>query len=261
VIRVFRVLLSDKSILFDETDNGIMICFTQGWIQRDLNPFLDQNYCIFPTPLHEMYVEYQYFPSLYTPFPTDMYSTPLEVYMAVVRKFSQANLLNARNGAQPGPAGFSRQKEAAFKHEFYRAYTSLLDFAGGISNEWSCGTGQIDVCITELKWGFEFLRDGDHLQEHLARFRHGGNYYGGIQSGGLKDWLVIDCRHNLPKAECMYDTFVLPLLLLYTYFTDQSTDPQERRLIRCVFKDDYHTLTILDCENKVIAPEFCLSGR
>jgi hypothetical protein len=31
----------------------------------------------------------------------------------------------------------------------------------------------------ELKWGFEFLRDGDHLQEHLARFRPGGNYYGG----------------------------------------------------------------------------------
>lgn len=49
---------------------------------------------------------------------------------------------------------------AAFKHEFYR-YTSFLDFAGGISNEWSCGIGRIDVCIMELKGGFEFLRDGD----------------------------------------------------------------------------------------------------
>jgi len=67
-MRVFRVLVSDKKILFDEADNGIMICFTQGWIQRDLNPFLDQDYCIFPTPLHEMYVEYQYF-QVCIPFP------------------------------------------------------------------------------------------------------------------------------------------------------------------------------------------------
>ncbi|KAN0070621.1 hypothetical protein V8E54_011490, partial [Elaphomyces granulatus] len=225
VVQVFQTLVRDKSIEYNKADEGLMICFIQGWVQYDFYPDGEKR-CVFPTPLHESYVEHTYFPALYTSLKS-RYSEPLEIFLAVVHEFSQPNLLKARNGAQPGPGGTLRQKEAAFQFEFYRAYTSLFEFAGGISSEWSCGTGRIDACITELGWGFEFLRDGDGMTEHLQRFRPGGSYYGAIKDRNLKKWLVIDCRHSLPED----------------YY------PEEMQLIRCVFNDEYRKLTVFDNEN------------
>lgn len=137
------------------------------------------------------------------PFPRDKFSSLAVLCEAVIRKFSQKNLVSTVRARQT-PAAFLRPPEAQFQNEWYRAFHSLLGHGVGISSEWSRGgDGRIDFRITEPAWGVELLRDGDRLGHHCGRFEKNGIYYDWISRGLIKDWLILDCRHTAPKKYSM----------------------------------------------------------
>lgn len=109
-----------------------------------------------------------------------------------------------------GPGGVQRAKESAYQDDFYRAYTDLFNFSGKIVSEWPCGSEELDFYIAEKRWGIEFVRDADNLEEQLERFRSGGRYFPSIQDGTLQDWLLVDCRTSNPRKKCKM-LFSIPL--------------------------------------------------
>lgn len=52
--------------------------------------------------------------------------------------------------------------------------------------------------ITSPRWGIELLRDGVQLSQHCNRFVDGA-YRQWIDSGHMQDWIIVDCRHTMPK--------------------------------------------------------------
>jgi len=63
--------------------------------------------------------------------------------------------------------------------------------------EFGSGEGRIDFFIPGVKWGFEFLKNGDRLQQHLSRFVKGavpGAYGKWLRSGVMEDYIVLDFR-------------------------------------------------------------------
>lgn len=211
----------------------MVTCFTEGWIQLDSGSCTkcdtfecsekEHSYCTFPSPLHAWYVEYMYAPSYHAPFPINEYPSLVQLYLAVAERFSLKLFDAARRGMRLGPSGSRLPKEASYKDEFYRAYTDLLQFRGGITTEWPCGGGSLDVFITEQKWGIEFLRND--LNGHLKRFRDGGLYYKSTQDGTLRDWLIIDCGISTPRKKCM-DSFSTPLPFQWSISLIQVQTPR-----------------------------------
>lgn len=132
------------------------------------------------------------------PFPIDRYPTVEMLAEAVLRKFSWRNLSSATRGT----GAVVRPIEAAYQDEFYRASHALLGFSTNVSSEWSGdGNGRVDFRFAGIGWGIELLREGNRLGAHCQRFVGNGSYTQWIQSGWLRDWLIIDCRTSSP---CTY---------------------------------------------------------
>lgn len=104
--------------------------------------------------------------------------------------------------------------KAQYGAEWYRCSDSVLE--GNIL--WAPefgdrvkGGGAIDFYLVNLKWGFEFTREGSGLRTHYNRFLVGGNYYRWIQSGDLIDYLLLDFRSNQPTVKHLGKISVLGL--------------------------------------------------
>ncbi|KAN0071428.1 hypothetical protein V8E54_010024 [Elaphomyces granulatus] len=209
------------SITFDFTNAQIQLCFRNAWVHAEL----DENSVVIgvlPSPLHARFVEYYYGNTVSFPHGKE------DFCLRVLKRFSASMLRTTRDGRRIGPSGKLRPPEAAFQAEFYRCCWHEVGPVG-ICSEWS-GTkdGCIDFLISEPGWGIELLRDGNKITEHCNRFRQHGKYYSWIQQGFLRDWLILDCRHD----------------------THQRKYPNEPRLWRIVFQEDYAGIRISDCNNE-----------
>jgi hypothetical protein len=109
-----------------------------------------------------------------------------------------------------------RPKESTF---FYCRYNELLDFAGEIYGEWACGRGETGFFVCEPRWGFEFIRHGDRLTEHLARFHTNGIYDEDIQSP-TGWWLTagLPCRGD--SVHRYFSPLPFPFVSSVTRFTN-----------------------------------------
>jgi hypothetical protein len=135
----------------------------------------------------------------HVPFPFNKYPSLYILCEAVLRNFSKRSL---SSNMRLGTAARVRPPEAQFQDEWYRAFKSLLGHGVAISSEWSIDkSGRIDFRIPDPSWGIELLRDGDRLNQHCDRFLDGGNYFGWIKDGWLKDWIILDCRHSDPRED------------------------------------------------------------
>ncbi|ODM15278.1 hypothetical protein SI65_09219 [Aspergillus cristatus] len=186
--------------------------------------------CFLPTRLHEKYVEY-----LQThnpkPFPSSEFPSVTTLYEAILRRFSRKSLLRTHE-----PSAFSKP-EFKFHEEWYRVFNSLAGRGVAISSEWTfAGEGCVDFRIKEPGWGVEILQDGDRLDKHCKRFLPDGSYNGWVSEGILNDWLILDCRHTVPER-----------------YEIEGTN-----LWRVIFKEDYSSANVLNCDNEIIAPEFPL---
>lgn len=182
-------------------------------------------------------------------FPKDRFPGIEDLCKAVVKGFSRRILCQIRDGRRPGTSGQLRPLEASFQDEFYRSFWREVP-NGGLSSEWSFGgSGRVDFFVIGPGWGVELLRDGDRLDQHCSRFKGGdGAYYADIEAGIMKDWLILDCRHNHPRTPRKFPFLQATL----NYELTKETGPTERRLWRLIFSNDYSRVDILDCENNVI---------
>lgn len=86
------------------------------------------------------------------------------------------------------------------KRSFIVGLILCLDLGmASLANGLGGGSGHIDFRITEPKWGIELLRDGDRLTEHCQRFENSGRYWNWVLNGWIRDWIILDCRHTMPK--------------------------------------------------------------
>jgi len=233
---VLRKVLQDGSVTRDLEDPGIRLCYEEGWVNSDSTDLYANNVsCILPSKLHEKFVEYHLGLLKPLPFPFKEYASLPIFCEAILRKFSRTRLRLSLEG-RLGASGRLRPPDAQFQDEWYCAFNSLLGPGHAISSEWSCyGNGRIDFRIVGPAWGIELLRDGDRLAEHCNRFLDKGKYYRWIVNGLIKDWIVLDCRHSDPQKY-----------------------PMGTKLWRVVFKSDYSSVYVLDCNNQVVIPEFPL---
>jgi len=119
--------------------------------------------------------------------------------LEILKKFSRSRLKVSARG-RLGAGSQRRPVESQYQKEFHCGFDSLLGSGHGISSEWSGGgSGHIDFRITEPKWGIELLRDGDRLTEHCQRFENSGRYWNWVLNGWIRDWIILDCRHTMPK--------------------------------------------------------------
>jgi hypothetical protein len=93
----------------------------------------------------------------------------------------------------------------------------------------------VDFTIDGPDWGVEIIRDGNRISEHIERFNPGGLYYPWIQSGQLKDWIILDCRNT-------------------SYYTTPSASAatasaSSSKLWRVIFTVDYAMVDLWDSRN------------
>ncbi|KAE8149221.1 hypothetical protein BDV25DRAFT_156705 [Aspergillus avenaceus] len=231
---VLRKVLVNGSISRDLGHEGIRLCYESGWLHSEALDLEGLDVvCIFPSRLHEKYVEH-YLTASTVPFPIDRYPNIMALSEEVLRRFSPRNLSSRK---QVGTGAVERHLEATYQDEFYRSLHDVLGFSTNVSSEWSGdGLGRIDFRITQVGWGIELLRDGDRLEAHCGRFVGSGIYTPWIENGWLRDWIIIDCRTSMPKPYNVPDT----------------------KLWRAVFKDDFSSVEVLNSNNEVVVSRFPL---
>ncbi|KAJ7602033.1 hypothetical protein DFH06DRAFT_1351718 [Mycena polygramma] len=142
----------------------------------------------FPSPLHRARLGYLLMGEEGPPSEV-LKLTLREFLLQVIPRFSGNALLRASQLSVP---------EAQYHNEFYRACSDLTGGRGmWLSPEFGSTEGKrgrIDFFMGSVGWGIEFLREGDRMGNHLARFGPNGAYYAWTQNQAIKDWVVLDCR-------------------------------------------------------------------
>ena len=132
-------------------------------------------------------------------FPVTQYPDVFTLTMSAIKQFNRTALKSSVENL--GPGAELRPLEAIYQDELYRSCFSLL---GNIylTSEWSGKEkkGRIDFLVRSVKWGIECVRDGAKLQEHIGRFAKKGRYYPWIESGQMKEFILLDFRWSIPKT-------------------------------------------------------------
>lgn len=132
-------------------------------------------------------------------FPKDRFHQIESLCFEAISKFSVLSLRSY--GHRLGAGTVVQPVEAQYNNEFYRACYIILDHNVHLTSEWSASftAGRADFHIPSVGWTIECVRDGDRLEEHIARFKEGGKYHGAILSGLTKQYIILDFRSSKPK--------------------------------------------------------------
>jgi hypothetical protein len=60
--------------------------------------------------------------------------------------------------------------------------------------------GRVDFYIPDVGWAVELMRDGEHMDEHIARFLPNGRYYGALVARRVTACILLDFRQSIPRA-------------------------------------------------------------
>ena len=114
-------------------------------------------------------------------------------------KFSKVSLRSAGPGLSVGAV--KRPLEAQYQDEFYRACYEVLDGNAYLTSEWAgdSSRGQVDFQIKSVKWAIECVREGNDLDDHIARFQPGGRYHKWMISGEIQEYIILDFRKSKPR--------------------------------------------------------------
>jgi len=159
-----------------------------GWLHAERSNY--RVHYVFPSSIHRWYCSYM----LHMILPTGdiPYITALELVIATIKGILPCFLSDSPRSS----SGQTIPLEDQYQKEFYRSFYMLLGGHVLISPEYIAKTGKgggtIDFLVSDKKWGFELLRNGDRLTEHMDRFKPGGAYYGMIQSNIMQDYIVLD---------------------------------------------------------------------
>jgi hypothetical protein len=202
IVNIFRQMLVSGCI--DTLDGdappaALRTCHRRGWLHAEL--VRDQQDDIirytFASYLHACYVSWRLSP----PLEYHQYASILELVIHALSHFKPSQLLIPiqRAGRQLG----STPPEAQYQDEFYRALHDATSGRVCISPEFASGrrarvAGRIDFYLQSEKWGIEITRNGSLLDQHDARFQRDGAYGAWLKSGAMSDYVLLDCRENVP---------------------------------------------------------------
>ena len=218
-----RMLASDG--LVSNVNDQVAQDFFQrrGWVHTEVaertnpNGFkLDVVVYIFPSKLHRKIIEHLFL----TPnFPRDRFPSLTSLVRATLRNFRQIN--DRKPHLTSG--GIRQPVEAQYQDEFYRACFETLNNKIYLESEYSPPgeTGKVDFLVSEMRWAVECVREGDRLQEHVARFETKGTYSGWIADGRLSHWLILDFRLVGPTTKQLAN-WNLPVWVYFVIF-EKST--------------------------------------
>ncbi|WEW54602.1 hypothetical protein PRK78_000022 [Emydomyces testavorans] len=227
-IKTLRTAQENGFVELDLQDEGIEICYQNGWLHAEEDKITGRVVCVFPSRVHEKYIEFELGNMAPRPFPFHKYPSIEALGRATIENFSRQNLKHCMDGKLVTAAKL-RPHEATYQDEFYRSFTTLLGCGIPITSEWAQGEGRIDFRIIQPGWGFELLREGSRLDEHCARFEPRGTYSSYINAGLITDWLILDCRISSPKSY-----------------------GKNAKLWRVVFTNDYTSVKVLNHLNATV---------
>ncbi|KAJ6510389.1 hypothetical protein C8R45DRAFT_963930 [Mycena sanguinolenta] len=186
---------------FSDVPFGAYQAHDRGWLTwKDEGPDWGPNVGVsdFPSLLHRSRLSYQLLGS--KPLDPQVEAmTLLDFVDAVLSSFSTNAMVQlARQSQSAGchSLPLASFPEAPWLNEFRKGVSTVTGGRGvWLSPEFGTGkaTGRIDFFVAgSKKWGIELLREGDSLEDHLARFKPGGAYYGWIEGGTMQDYVVLN---------------------------------------------------------------------
>jgi hypothetical protein len=178
---------------------------------------------------------------------TSIFLCVRQLCFEAISKFSPTLLSPTRPSLRAGAV--VPPKEAEYTHELSRACYHILGQNLFLTPEWrgSSSNGQVDFYIKSVKWAIECVREGDRLDQHIARFQPGGLYYPLIATEEILDYILLDFRTSKPnKNRGMFA------------FSPSSTNVNRLDdipfLYFIVFSKDYTSYEIYDAKLNPLSP-------
>ncbi|KAE8379637.1 hypothetical protein BDV26DRAFT_291095 [Aspergillus bertholletiae] len=217
-------IAEEGNIMWEPERPGLEECYRRGWVHRMIagdNRHPDSyDIAVLPSRLHEKWLQHLIGKDSKALPPR--FTNLTQLCMEILPEFSRMNLKYSTTGQNLSTAAQFRPIEAQYQDEFYRAFNKVAGRGVPISTEWARTTsGRVDFFIPEKKWAVELLRDYNGVDDHIKRFKNGGQYFQWLETKAVNDWIVINCATTAPTA--VYN---------------------ESRLFHAVFQKDYTELQI-----------------
>ncbi|KAL1966800.1 hypothetical protein VTN77DRAFT_3765 [Rasamsonia byssochlamydoides] len=205
-----KTVASNESEDDPETNKALDVCYRNGWLHAQLTAD-ERTVYVFPTRIHRRYMEHMLSTKV-PPFPLRRFQTLKDLCLAIVQEFKPAALREIH----------TRPLEAQYQDEFYRACYELLEGHLYLNSEWTGQKigGRVDFYVRQVQWAIECLRDGNNIEEHIARFCEGGRYHKWIQTGEIREYIILDFRRIQPCKKRSNDK------LYYVVFSEDYTSYQ-----------------------------------
>jgi len=235
-----------------EFNTALDHCYKKEWLQPELLANQKRVY-IFPSKLHERYAKILLSSTL-PEFPRHRFSSVRQLCFEAISKFSPTLLSPTQPSLRAGAV--VPLIEAEYTHELSRACYYMLGQNLFLTPEWrgSSSNGQVDFYIKSVKWAIECVREGDRLEQHIARFQPGGLYHPWIATEEILDYILLDFRTSKPsKKRGMFA------------FSPSSTNVNQLDdipfLYFIVFSKDYTSYEIYDAKLNLVVERVALVNR
>lgn len=130
----------------------------------------------------------------------DKYPTVEKSNFSAIRAFKRSSLASSHR--RLGTSAIQRPLEAQYQDEVYRATYEILGKQIHLSSDWSSegSSGRVDFQVRSMKRAIECGREGDRLQQDVARFQPGGIYSRWIEGHSITRFIIIDFRTSMPPT-------------------------------------------------------------
>ena len=160
----------------------------------------EQDILTIPSQLHRLFL----FRELYCSADASVASIKKEGLSSFVRRvierLNPGRLRRSESRSVVDNSVYERQ----YQNEFYRAACTITPKDVVLSPDVGPlygARGFLDFLLSPLGWGFELLRDGSNLEEHVERFGTGGAYDKLVQDEVVVQYVILDFRMKpLPQA-------------------------------------------------------------
>ena len=240
VSEVFRRLLVSGRVK-EGTDNAaIRYCHRKGWIYAEEAPKPGfQSYTI-TSPLHHAALSWR----LQATDDLPQFESPYALTLQVLAEFKPLRMKLSIHRVDS--VSTVLPPEAQYQDEYYRSLLAVTCGNVRISPEFASArkakvAGRIDFLIPDVKWGIEITREGDHLENHAARFKADGAYSKWLKDGDMTDYVLLDCRTTIPETS---HSGTIPQYLEIAYANLFSSDIPN--LYHVVFNEQYTEVRVFN---------------
>ena len=153
----------------------------------------EQDILIIPSQLHRLFL----FRELYCSADASVASIRKEGLSSFVRRLIERLEPERLQLSESRSVEDNSVYERQYQNEFYRAACTITPKDVVLSPDVGPlygARGFLDFLLSPLGWGFELLRDGSNLEEHVERFGTGGAYDKLVQDKVVVQYVILDFR-------------------------------------------------------------------